>query len=70
MRINLSQNKNRWSLLSDIIAFIFLLAGIGSFNWVLSHPPVEEALLLVMIVFILYLILFIRDLIQAMARAV
>ena len=69
MRINLSQNKNSWSLLSDIIAFIFLLAGIGSFNWVLSHPPAEEALLLVMMVFILYLILFIRDLIQARARA-
>lgn len=45
MRTNLSQSKNRWPLLSGIIAFIFLLAGIGSFNWVLSHPPAEESLL-------------------------
>ncbi|AZT39710.1 hypothetical protein ELZ88_24620 (plasmid) [Salmonella enterica subsp. enterica serovar Karamoja] len=69
MRVNLSQNKKSWLLLSDIIALICLLTGIGSFSWVLSHPPAEEALLLAMMVFLLYLILFIRDLIQARASA-
>ncbi|EAA5258724.1 hypothetical protein DP804_19880 [Salmonella enterica subsp. enterica] len=69
MRANLPQNKNSWLLLSDIIALILLLTGIGSFNWVLSHPPAEEVLLLAMMVFILYLILFVRDLIQARASA-
>lgn len=69
MNAHLLQRKNNWLLLSDIIALIFLLTGIGSFNWVLSHPPAEEALLLAMMVFILYLILFVRDLIQARASA-
>ncbi|MGT1696579.1 hypothetical protein ACVPTE_23435 [Salmonella enterica subsp. enterica serovar Winslow] len=68
MKENLSHNKNSWLLLSDIIALILLLTGIGSFNWVLSHPPAEEALLLAVMVFILYLILLIRDVIQARAR--
>ncbi|ECE0486444.1 hypothetical protein KX75_19930 [Salmonella enterica subsp. enterica] len=69
MKAYLLQSKSSWLLLSDIIALVILLAGIDSFNWVLSHPPAEEVLLLAMMVFILYLTLFIRDLIQTRARA-
>lgn len=69
MKAYLLQSKSSWLLLSDIIALVILLVGIGSFNWVLSHPPAIEVLLLVMMIFILYLTLFIRDLIQARVRA-
>ncbi|EGI5922717.1 hypothetical protein AE372_003576 [Salmonella enterica subsp. enterica serovar Colindale] len=67
MKKHQPQNKSNWFFLSDIIALVILLAGISSFNWVLSHPPAIEALLLAVMVFILYLVLLIRDVIQARA---